>query len=313
MKIEDVKKILSKITFGPSNLDMGWDWDVKETKIYDNGVLLEKGFSIRTTFMRPDINSGEIEKGYGRWMYVPENISSDGLVKTGWLCAELVVKHELMESFLYENKRIFDPHKSLEDLQYNARVSVSDGKKNNEMSEVEKEETISSEKLFHEQNIENHTSEITNFLDKNFKKYKNENEFIDKYKSDFSNIFHYLDKKGVVISDINSGRVLHSAYGENYTLSFVTDIINSMRGIDRVKTADPSDINLMISDRGFSDARSQEDFWIFSNPKNKTRYIVHSEVDKSVAIVDGNNDVIDVAEGDNYTVIKVESMFNRNL
>lgn len=314
MKIEDIRQILSKITFSPSNLDMGWNWDVKETKIYDNGVVLEKGFSIRTTFMRPDINTGEIEKGYGRWMYVPENISSDGLVKTGWLCAELIVKHELMESFLYESKRIFDPHKSLEDLQYNARVGVDsvdvDDSDPQELIEKEEEEVVSSEKLFHDQNIDNHSSEIVEFLDNNFKKYKKTSDVIDKYHAGDNNIFHYLDRKGVVLTE-SSGKVLDGVSDEKYTVYDVTDMLNSVIVDVSDKTADPSDVNLLINDRGFVDAKTQNNFWIFSNPKNKNRYIVHSELEKSVAIVNGNNDVLEATEGKDYNIVSIESMFNK--
>ena len=323
MKIEDVKKVLSDISFSASNLDMGWNWDIKETKIYDNGVVLEKGFSIRTTFMRPDINSGEVEKGYGRWMYVPENISSDGLVKTGWLCAELIVKHELMESFLYENKRIFDPHKSLEDLQYNARdgdgnsdkikpsptkVRIVPESHSPEMSKKE-EEIVSSDKLFHKQNISNHVSEITKFLDKNFKKSKKESPVIDGYKAGSKNIFHYLDRKGVVISDSNSGKILENVDGVNYNLSDVSELCKDL--VISVNSADPSDINSMISDRGFTDTKSQNGIFIFSNPKNKNRYIAHSESDRSIAIINANSDILEELESDDYNVINVEKLFNK--
>lgn len=106
---EDVEKILSNISWKPSNVDMDWKWEVESV---NNGHL------IRTTFQRPDTHSGEMGTGYGRWMHVPWDVSEDGVVKTAWLCAELIVRHELMEAFLYKDKRIFDPHKSIKDLSY---------------------------------------------------------------------------------------------------------------------------------------------------------------------------------------------------
>lgn len=109
MNAVEIGKVLSKITWVPSCVDMGWKWEVKHV---DGGHL------IRTTFQRPDINSGEMGTGYGRWMHIPEETTKEGVVKTAWLCAELIVKHELMESFLYEGKKIFDPHKTLKDLSY---------------------------------------------------------------------------------------------------------------------------------------------------------------------------------------------------
>lgn len=105
----EVKKVLKDITFAPSCLDMGWKWQAKETK---------EGFLIRTSFQRPDTNTGKIGRGFGRWMHIDKDISTDGLVKSAWLCAELIIKHELMECFLFRRVRIFDPHKSLEDLSY---------------------------------------------------------------------------------------------------------------------------------------------------------------------------------------------------
>jgi hypothetical protein len=107
MNIQEIKKIIKNISFAPSNLDMGWKWQAKESG---------EGFLIRTSFKRPDTNSGKIGTGYGRWMYVDKNIDARGLVMTAWLCAKLIVDHELMEAFLYKNVRLFDPHKSLEDL-----------------------------------------------------------------------------------------------------------------------------------------------------------------------------------------------------
>lgn len=107
MDIKEIKKIVKNITFAPSNLDMGWKWQVKET---------QDGFLIRTSFKRPDTNTGKFGTGYGRWMFIHKNSDDRGIVMTAWVCAEMIVKHELMEAFLYKNIRILDPHKSLEDL-----------------------------------------------------------------------------------------------------------------------------------------------------------------------------------------------------
>lgn len=109
MNLPEIKKVLKNITFAPSCLDMGWKWQAQETN---------KGFLIRTSFQRPDTNSGKIGRGFGRWMHIDKTISEDGLVKTAWLCADLIIKHELMEAFMYKKKRIFDPHKTLEELAY---------------------------------------------------------------------------------------------------------------------------------------------------------------------------------------------------
>lgn len=109
MTIQEIQEILSKISFVKSCIDFNWQWQSKET---------EDGFLIRTSFRRPDINTGEIGTGFGRWMFIPKDCSEDSVVKTAWICCELIVKHELMESLLYDGHKIFDPHKTLEELSY---------------------------------------------------------------------------------------------------------------------------------------------------------------------------------------------------
>lgn len=107
MDIKEIKKIIKNISFAPSNLDMGWKWQVEE---------VEAGFLIRCSFKRPDTNTGKVGTGYGRKMFIWKDSDDRSIVMTAWLCAKLIVEHELMEAFLYKNVRILDPHKSLEDL-----------------------------------------------------------------------------------------------------------------------------------------------------------------------------------------------------
>ena len=109
MDIKQIKKIIQDISFAPSNLDMGWKWQIKET---------QEGFLIRTSFKRPDTRTGKMGTGYGRWMFVDKNTDDRGVVMTAWKCAQLIVEHELMECFLFSGIRILDPHKSLDDLAY---------------------------------------------------------------------------------------------------------------------------------------------------------------------------------------------------
>lgn len=109
MNIKEIKKVLKDITFANSCLDMGWKFQVKETK---------DGFLMCTSFKRPDTNTGKIGTGYGRWMFVDKKAEERSIVMTAWVCAELIVKHELLEAFLYKKVRIFDPHKSLASLAY---------------------------------------------------------------------------------------------------------------------------------------------------------------------------------------------------
>jgi hypothetical protein len=107
MDIKEIKHIVKNITFAPSNLDMGWKWQVKETT---------EGFLIRTTFKRPDTHTGKVGTGFGRWMFMPKDIDDRYVFFTAWICAKLIVEHELMEAILYKGVRILDPHKTLADL-----------------------------------------------------------------------------------------------------------------------------------------------------------------------------------------------------
>lgn len=107
MDIKQIKNIVKKITFAPSNLDMGWKFQCKETP---------GGFLIRTSFKRPDTHTGKVGTGFGRWMFIDKKADERSVVMTAWICARLIVEHELMEAFLFKNVRILDPHKSLIDL-----------------------------------------------------------------------------------------------------------------------------------------------------------------------------------------------------
>ncbi len=117
MKIENraqMRMVLDGITFGPSGvmldrMDLQWE---TEPIAYPGGG----GWLIRCTFMRPDTVTGDIGRGAGRWEFVAHRSEETSLVKTCWLLLELLVRHELMESFIYRGAKIFDPHKTVAQL-----------------------------------------------------------------------------------------------------------------------------------------------------------------------------------------------------
>jgi hypothetical protein len=113
--LDDVKFILSCITFAPSCVDMGWEWEVESVSstMYDGTERL-RGYALRTTFRRPERESGEISIGYGRWWIVPQDVTVSGVVKTAFAAAKMILEHEVMESFKWQGKRVFDPHNSVE-------------------------------------------------------------------------------------------------------------------------------------------------------------------------------------------------------
>lgn len=124
MNIGHIQRVLSHITFAPSCVDMGWAWEVEEVYDFPHrsaswGARPEAelcGFNIRTTFRRPDTDTGEIGIGKGRWWFVETDITESGLVKTAWLACQQIVQHELMEAFMFDGVRVFDPHASVADL-----------------------------------------------------------------------------------------------------------------------------------------------------------------------------------------------------
>lgn len=102
-----IRNILKRVTFAPSCVDMNWEWEV---------TAQTNGYLIRTTFQRPDRDTGKVERGFGRWWHVPDGTTPDAIVKTAYAAARLILEHELMESFRYDGVRIFDPHHDLDDL-----------------------------------------------------------------------------------------------------------------------------------------------------------------------------------------------------
>jgi hypothetical protein len=118
--VEDVMKVVADLDFAPSCVDMGWEFEVEEIFVRaDNGfgeAFDPAGYRVRTTFQRPDRESGEMKRGYGRWWEVPLNVSESGVAFTVYAMAELILTHELKESIKWRGARFFDPHHSLREL-----------------------------------------------------------------------------------------------------------------------------------------------------------------------------------------------------
>lgn len=109
-----LRAVLDRITFAPSCVNMGWQWQIEELRVAPDGRL--RGWLVNTTFRRPDTNTGEIGTGSGRQELIAVGATESAIVKTAWLLAELIVRHELMEAFLYKGVRIFNPHHTVEEL-----------------------------------------------------------------------------------------------------------------------------------------------------------------------------------------------------
>lgn len=122
LSLKQVQQILDRISFAPSGIRMHKEGDVKfEAKETSDGFL------IRCSFWRPDTQTGEEGTGYGRWYHTSLDSSEKAIVMCAWLAFEQVVKHEMMECFLYKKVRIFDPHKSLDELAYPKALPPNSG------------------------------------------------------------------------------------------------------------------------------------------------------------------------------------------
>lgn len=116
--VEVLYENLRRISFKPSCLDFGWGWKVEpifDCKASHNGYLIYSGFD------RPDTHTGVLGKGWGRAWYVSMNYEGGNckeLAMTAWMAIGQIVEHERLEAFSFDGVRLFNPHKSLEELAY---------------------------------------------------------------------------------------------------------------------------------------------------------------------------------------------------
>lgn len=111
----ELERVISRIQFVNSVLDFKWRFCYKSVTITDDDGP-RKGWLVWVTFERPDIRTGKIGRGRGRDEIVWAGTSLSGVVKTCWLLVELMIRHELMEGFRYDNAIIFNPHNTVTDL-----------------------------------------------------------------------------------------------------------------------------------------------------------------------------------------------------
>lgn len=283
MELSEVKELLNRIRFSPSNINMDLDWDVKPTKISnESDIVIEKGYSIRTTFTRPSGN--DIERGYGRWLYVPENASVDNIIKTAWLCLEIITKHELMNAFLYDDSKVFDPLKTVAELQSKVSATTEGVSQHSEQTSK----------------VTSTPEEIIKYLDDNLIKKDNlvdgsMDVGIFKYIVMTYTVFHNPLEKMVRLVDSSNSKIIDYRSGEKYTLSEIKGMLGDL--VAKSHAADSAEINQKIYLAGFTIAEPKDDFWIFKHPKINHRLIVHSESDCSLAVIDASGKIIEDTEG----------------
>ncbi len=80
-------------------------------------------------------DTGEPWAWRSRKWRISKNMTESEIVRTCWLCAEVAMKHEHMESFLYNGARIFDPHVGVVALQRASLPANRDDREKNPMEE----------------------------------------------------------------------------------------------------------------------------------------------------------------------------------
>jgi hypothetical protein len=125
---EQLASALDRISFVNTVLDFRWRFEFApiECRTGDQDQRPRTGWLLWVSFERPDTLTGCVGRGRGRDEIVWTGTSLSGVIKTAWLLVELMVRHELMEGFRFDNARIFNPHNSVLDL---ARVQeLHDGR-----------------------------------------------------------------------------------------------------------------------------------------------------------------------------------------
>ena len=110
----DLQRAMNCVSFERSCLDMGWAWEVTEGNTA--GPSVGDGWLIRCSFQRPDRDTGEVGRGFGRWWFIECESSVSAVQKTMFAAAKMIVDHELMEAFKVAGLRPFDPHRTIQDL-----------------------------------------------------------------------------------------------------------------------------------------------------------------------------------------------------
>lgn len=108
---EQLADTLAQVTMVNTVLDFKWQFGHEPFTIGER-----TGWLVHVSFERPDSYSKEVGRGRGRDEIIWSGTSLSGVVKTAWLLVELMVRHELMEGFRWRNRRIFNPHHTVEQL-----------------------------------------------------------------------------------------------------------------------------------------------------------------------------------------------------
>ncbi|RTL06358.1 hypothetical protein EKK58_05250 [Candidatus Dependentiae bacterium] len=88
-----------------------WVWNAS-----DAATKVQGGWMVWGEFSRPERDSNVQGRGTSRAEYICAGATLSSVVKTCWVIVELSMRHEAMESFTFNGVRVFDPHRTIEQL-----------------------------------------------------------------------------------------------------------------------------------------------------------------------------------------------------
>ena len=120
MTLEKIVGILENLKSAPSGISMSSenDYRFEVIEVRSDGEINADGFLLRCGFIRPDTTTGEMGEGFGRWNYFPKNSSEKSVIMTAFVAIKLVVEHEMLEAFEFKGTKLFNPHKTLDELSF---------------------------------------------------------------------------------------------------------------------------------------------------------------------------------------------------
>jgi hypothetical protein len=110
----DLRRALDRIKFVNTVLNWKWQFHFREFGAMSGDG--KTGWLLWVSFERPDTLTGEIGRGRGRDEVVWRGATVSSVVKTAWVLVKMNVEHELMEGFQVDGVRIFNPHRTVEQL-----------------------------------------------------------------------------------------------------------------------------------------------------------------------------------------------------
>jgi hypothetical protein len=143
---------------------------------------------------------------------------------------------------------------------------------------------------------------IIETLKNNFKEGKSPKEGVFIFYNDMYMLYHNEDQKSIVVSN-KQGKVIEVLTGDTYTNEEVLKRVETIT--NNKNTTDPGEVNQLIFNLGYTESKFKDGLWVFKNPKSK-KYVIHSEEERSLAVVGENDKIIKKIEKEDYQKEKIQ-------